>query len=200
MNFFLILISTIIVNNAVLIKSEGICPMIGTSGSGRTSLAMSVVVLFTTLLSQAAIWPIHHFVLDPMQLHYLDAFTAVLVIACLVQLADLIMERFAPVTRKALGIYLPLTAANCAILSVCTENLTAQRSFWVSMTYALGTGLSFAFAMFLFSCIRMKLKYSDIPESFRGPASSMVAAAILAMIFMCFSGLTEGLFGMGTYA
>ena len=197
MNLSMILLSAILVNNAVLIKSESVCPLIGASGSDRSAAAMSLTVLFTTLTAQAIIWPIHYYVIEPFQLHYLETISTVLVVAGLVQAEELLFSSRWPALRSELGIYLPLTAANGAILSVLSENLTDGNSFADSMAYALGTGLAFCLAMFLFRCIRMKLLYSDIPESFRGPASSMIAAAILALVFMGFSGLIEGLFGMG---
>ena len=126
----------------------------------------------------------------------METIVFVLIIAGLVQLAEILIERFLPGLRGKLGIYLPLTASNCAVLGLLEQNITAGRDLAYSMISALGTGLGFWLVMFLFEGIRSRVDAADIPESFRGTASYLIAASIMGLSFMGLTGLLDGLFGM----
>lgn len=191
----IILLGAVLVNNVVLSQFLGICPFLGVSKKLDSSVGMSLAVTFVLLLSTAVTWPIYIYLLEPSGFGYMQTVVFILVIAALVQLVEIILKRYIPALHKSLGIYLPLITTNCAVLGVTIQNIDKEYSFLESMCYAFGIGAGFLLAMVLFSGVRQRIDSADVPKFFRGMPSVLVAAAIVSLSFMGFSGVVEGIFG-----
>lgn len=189
-----ILVSAILVDNFVLSKFMGICPFLGVSKKLDSAVGMSAAVIFVMVLATAATWPIYTYLLAPNDLGYLNTVAFILIIAALVQLVEIIMKRYIPALHKALGVYLPLITTNCAVLGVTLLNIDNTYNFVQSIFHALGAGIGFMLAMVLFAGVRSRLEGADIPESFKGMPSTLIAASIVSISFMGFSGIVENLF------
>lgn len=184
-----LVIGAILVNNFVLIRFLGICPFLGVSKRLDTALGMSGAVLFVMTLASAATAIVNRLVLLPFGLEYLQTIVFILVIASLVQLVEVLMQRFSQGLYKALGIYLPLITTNCAVLGVAV--LAAKGSYGILMTTVFGaaSALGFGLALILFASLREKLELAQVPTCMRGTAIALVTAGLLAMAFMGFAGL-----------
>ncbi|MDD2955902.1 MAG: RnfABCDGE type electron transport complex subunit A [Oscillospiraceae bacterium] len=193
-NLLVILITAILTNNFILNKFLGICPFLGVSKKLDSSVGMSVAVIFVMLMSTAVTWPIQIYLLDPYNLGYLQTVIFILIIAALVQLIETILKKFIPSLHQALGVYLPLITTNCAVLGVTILNITEKYSFGEAMVNSLGAGLGFMLAMVLFSGVRSRAESESIPACFKGMPITLVAASIVAVAFMGFSGVVDGLF------
>lgn len=189
-----ILISAILVDNFVLSKFMGICPFIGVSKKTSSAMGMSVAVTFVMVMSTALTHPIYTYILAPNGLEYLKTMTFILIIALFVQLVEIIVKRFVPPLYKSLGIYLPLITTNCAVLGVTILNIDNSYNFVQSIVNALGAGIGFTVALLLFSGVRERIDNADVPEMFKGIPSALIAAGIVAVSFMGFSGIVENLF------
>ncbi len=189
-----ILISAILVDNFVLSKFMGICPFIGVSKKTSSAMGMSVAVTFVMVMSTALTHPIYTYILAPNGLEYLKTMTFILIIALFVQLVEIIIKRFVPPLYKSLGIYLPLITTNCAVLGVTILNIDSSYNFVQSIVNALGAGIGFTVALLLFSGVRERIDNADVPEMFKGIPSALIAAGIVAVSFMGFSGIVENLF------
>jgi len=189
-----ILISAILVDNFVLSKFMGICPFIGVSKKTSSAMGMSVAVTFVMVMSTALTHPIYTYILAPNGLEYLKTMTFILIIALFVQLVEIIIKRFVPPLYKSLGIYLPLITTNCAVLGVTILNIDSSYNFLQSIVNALGAGIGFTVALLLFSGVRERIDNADVPEMFKGIPSALIAAGIVAVSFMGFSGIVENLF------
>ena len=172
--YFAIVIGAIFVNNVVLAQFLGICPFLGVSSKVETSMGMGAAVTFVMALTALVAWSIQTYILDPLQIQYMQTIVFILVIAALVQMVEIMLKKLSPSLYQALGIFLPLITTNCAVLGVAILMITA---------------LGFALALVLFAGIRERLELEDVPESFRGTPIALVTAGILAMAFMGFSGL-----------
>lgn len=191
----IILFSAILVNNVVLSQFLGICPFLGVSKKLDSAVGMSVAVTFVLLLSTAVTWPLYTFLLEPMGFGYMQTVVFILIIAALVQLVEIILKKYLPSLHKALGVYLPLITTNCAVLGVAIQNIDEGYTLLESLTYALGIGLGFLLAMVLFSGVRQRIESADIPHFFKGMPSVLIAASLVSLSFMGFSGVVEGIFG-----
>jgi electron transport complex protein RnfA len=191
----IILFSAILVDNFVLSKFLGICPFLGVSKNLKTAMGMSAAVVAIMLLASAITWPIQLFLLDPLNIGFLQTLVFILVIAALVQMVETMMKKAMPPLYKALGIYLPLITTNCAVLGVTILNINKAYSFLDAMINSLGAGLGFALALFLFSGVRMRIEKSDIPKALRGLPITLVAASLVSVSFFAFKGLIENIFG-----
>ncbi len=189
-----ILLSSVLVNNYVLSRFLGICPFLGVSKKLDQASGMGISVTAVMLLATAATWPIQHFILNPLNLGYMQTILFILVIASLVQMLELILKRFIPALHKSLGVYLPLITTNCAVLGVAINNITDGYGFLESMVSSLGCGLGFLLAMVLFSGMRSRIEESDIPKPFRGLAVTLIAASFISLAFMGFAGVVDKLF------
>ncbi len=187
--FFAILLGGLLVNNFVLAQFLGICPFLGVSKKLNSAVGMSLAVIFVMLMSTAATWPIYHLLLEPNDLGYLQTIVFILVIAMLVQLVEIVLKKFIPALHKSLGIYLPLITTNCAVLGVTILNIDQSYGFVDSLVNSLGAGLGFLLAMVLFAGVRERLESADIPRSLQGLPITLVAASIVSVSFMGFSGL-----------
>ena len=189
----IILVSAILVDNFVLAKFMGICPFLGVSKKIDSALGMSAAVTFVMVMASAVTFPIYE-LLNNYGLGYLKTVAFILVIATFVQLLEIVLKKFMPPLYKALGVYLPLITTNCAVLGVTVLNIDNGYTFLQSVVNALGAGLGFTLALILFSGVRQKMENTDIPKAFKGLPITLIAAAILAVSFVGFSGVVEGLF------
>ena len=193
---FYLVLSAIITNNYVLSKFLGICPFLGVSKKLNSAIGMSIAVIIVMVLATAVTWPIQNYLLDPRGIGYMQTVIFILVIAALVQMIEIFLKKYIPSLYKALGIYLPLITTNCAILGVCVLNIDNGFNFAESMLNSFGSGVGFLLAMFLFAGVRSRIETNDYPESFKGVASTLVAASITSLCFLGFSGMLENIFGM----
>ncbi|MGI6242564.1 MAG: electron transport complex subunit RsxA [Prevotella sp.] len=193
MEYLLIFISAIFVNNIILSQFLGICPFLGVSKKIDTALGMGMAVAFVMTLSTVVTWLIQIYVLNPFGLEYLQTLAFILVIAALVQMVEIILKKVSPTLYQALGIFLPLITTNCAVLGVAI--LVIQKDFDLvqSVVYAFSTAVGFALALTVFAGIREQLELARIPKGMQGMAIVMVTAGLLSLAFMGFSGVDGGL-------
>ncbi len=190
-----ILLTAILTENFVLCKFLGICPFLGVSKKLNTAVGMSGAVIFVMALATAVTYPINKYLLVANGLDYLQTIVFILVIAALVQLVELILKKFMPPLYNALGIYLPLITSNCAVLGVVLLNITKEYNFAQSMLNSVGAGIGFMLAMVIFSGVRSRLEGADIPKFLQGLPIVLIAASIVSLSFMGFTGLVDGIFG-----
>lgn len=193
MEYILIFISAIFVNNIILSQFLGICPFLGVSQKVNTSLGMSAAVAFVMTLATIVTYLIQHFVLDVFELQYLQTIVFILVIAALVQMVEIVLKKVSPALYQALGIFLPLITTNCAVLGVAI--LVIQKEFFLlqSIVYAFSTAIGFGVALVVFAGIREQMSLLNIPKGMRGTAIVLVTAGLLSLAFMGFSGVDGGL-------
>lgn len=190
----LILLSVVLVDNYVLKKFLGICPFLGVSKKLDSAVGMSIAVTFVMVMATAVTWPIYNFLLKE-NYSYLNTITFILVIASVVQFVEVALKKFVPALHKGLGVYLPLITTNCAVLGVTLLNIEENYNFVQSIVNSLGAGLGFLLAMVLFAGIRSRLESCKPPKCFEGIPITLMAASILAVSFLGFSGVVDGLFG-----
>lgn len=196
MSYFMgILVLSIFAENFVLSQFLGICPFLGVSKKLNTAVGMSVAVIFVMVLATAVTYPLFAYVLEPNGLSYLQTIVFILVIAALVQLVEIVLKKYIPSLHKALGIYLPLITTNCAVLGVTILHFTKGYSYGAALVNALGSGIGFLVAMVLFAGVRERLESCDVPEFLQGLPITLIAAAIVSLSFMGFSGVANGLLG-----
>ncbi len=193
MEYVLIFISAIFVNNIILSQFLGICPFLGVSKKIDTSLGMGAAVAFVMTLATIVTWLIQHFVLNPLGLQYLQTLAFILVIASLVQMVEIILKKVSPALYQALGIFLPLITTNCAVLGVAILVIQKDYNLLQSIVYALSTAIGFALALVVFAGLREQLYLSEVPRSMRGVAIVLITAGLLSLAFMGFSGVDTGL-------
>src|SRR5574344_1946339 len=198
MEYILIFISAIFVNNIVLSQFLGICPFLGVSKKIDTSLGMAAAVAFVLTLSTMVTWLVQKYILDPFNLAYLQTLAFILVIAALVQIVEIILKKISPSLYQALGIFLPLITTNCCVLGLAIIVVTKEFTFGgeahllnlgESMVYAVSSAVGFGVAMILFAGLREQLELSSVPKAFKGTPIALITAGILALAFMGFSGL-----------
>ncbi len=191
-SLLLILISAVFVNNFVLARFLGICPFLGVSKKVETAIGMGMAVIFVMTVASVVTWFIQYFILIPFGIEYLQTIAFILVIASLVQLVEMVIQKTSPVLYQSLGIFLPLITTNCAVLGVAVLNIQKSYNFIESLVFALGAGLGFTLAMVLFAGLRERIELCPVPNSFRGTAIAMVTAGLLSLAFMGFAGLVKG--------
>ena len=193
MEYILIFISAIFVNNIILSQFLGICPFLGVSQKVNTSLGMSAAVAFVMTLATIVTYLIQHFVLDAFELQYLQTIVFILVIAALVQMVEIVLKKVSPALYQALGIFLPLITTNCAVLGVAILVIQKEFSLLQSIVYAFSTAIGFGVALVVFAGIREQMSLLNIPKGMRGTAIVLVTAGLLSLAFMGFSGVDGGL-------
>lgn len=189
-----ILVAGILTENFVLGQFLGICPFLGVSKKLDTSVGMGVAVIFVMVLATLVTYPIYDSLLVPNGLAYLQTIVFILVIAALVQLVETILKKYIVTLYRALGIYLPLITTNCAVLGVAILHFTKGYTYSQAIVNAFAGGVGFLVAMVIFAGVRGRLESNDIPKSLQGLPITLISAAIVAMSFLGFSGLAEGLF------
>ena len=193
MEYILIFISAIFVNNIVLSQFLGICPFLGVSKKIDTALGMGAAVAFVLTLSTIVTFLLQKWVLTPFGIEYLQTIAFILVIAALVQMVEIIMKKVSPALYQALGIFLPLITTNCAVLGVAILVIQKDYNLLESVVYAFSTALGFGLALTVFAGMREQLAMVNIPQGMRGMAIVLVAAGLLSLAFMGFSGVDGGL-------
>ncbi|RMH60334.1 MAG: electron transport complex subunit RsxA [Zetaproteobacteria bacterium] len=189
--FALILVSAVLVNNYVLTKFLGICPFLGVSNKLETALGMSFAVMFVMTLASTASWLVQTYVLVPLDLMYLQTIFFILIIASLVQFIEMMIHKTSPVLYQALGIFLPLITTNCAVLGVALLNVQQKQGFMGSVLYGFGAALGFALVLVLFSGLRERIEYAPVPDAFKGSPVALITAGMMSLAFMGFSGLVR---------
>ena len=193
MEYILIFISAIFVNNIVLAQFLGICPFLGVSKKIDTSLGMSAAVAFVLTLATIVTWLVQTYVLTPNGLEYLQTIVFILVIASLVQMVEIVLKKVSPSLYQALGIFLPLITTNCAVLGVAILVIQKDYNLAQSVIYAFSTALGFGLALTVFAGIREQLELTNVPKVMRGMAIVLISAGLLSLAFMGFSGVDGGL-------
>ncbi len=184
-----ILLSALLTENFILVKFYGICPFMGVSKKIGTAVGMGVAVTFVMAIACAAAWAVDHFLLIPLNLQYMQALAFILVIAAIVQVVEMFLKKSVPSLYQALGIYLPLITTNCAVLGAALVNVQKEYDFLQSVMFGVCGGLGFTLAIVLFASVRMKVDKTDCPECFKGFPIALIAAGLIALAFMGFSGL-----------
>lgn len=193
MEYVLIFITAIFVNNVVLSQFLGICPFLGVSKKVSTASGMGAAVTFVLVLATIVTYLIQHYVLDPNDLGYLQTIAFILVIASLVQMVEIILKKVSPSLYQALGVFLPLITTNCCILGVAILVIQKDYDLLQGIVYSFSTAIGFALAMIVFAGLREQLQFSRVPKAVEGMPIALVTAGLLAMAFMGFSGVDGGL-------
>ncbi len=194
--FLAAIISSMLINNVVLMQFLGICPFLGVSKKVEASVGMSAAVAFVMMIATIVTWPLYTFVLVPYEIEFLSTIAFILIIASLVQLVEMILKKHSPSLYKSLGVYLPLITTNCAILGVANSNVLIEIDgasnlavFGVVLATTLGTALGFGLIMFSFSSIRERLDILDVPKAFQGVPISLIVAGCMSLAFIGLGGL-----------
>ncbi len=190
-----ILVLSIFAENFVLAQFLGICPFLGVSKKLNTAVGMSVAVIFVMVLATAVTYPLYAWVLEPNGMGYLQTIAFILIIAALVQLVEIVLKKYIPSLYNALGIYLPLITTNCAVLGVTILHFTKGYTYGQALVNALGSGVGFLVAMVLFAGVRERMESCDIPDFLKGLPITLIAAALVSLSFMGFSGIANALLG-----
>lgn len=186
---WIILISTVLVNNFVLVQFLGLCPFMGVSRKLDTSTGMALATTFVLTLSAASSWLVEHWLLQPLGLEYLRTLSYIVVIAAMVQLTEMWVRKSSPLLHEVLGIYLPLITTNCAVLGVALLNVRKELSFAEAVMYGFGASVGFSLVLILFAGIRERIAAADVPKAFQGAPISLITAGLMSLAFMGFSGL-----------
>ena len=186
---FMIGVGAALINNVVLSQFLGICAFLGVSRKTGTAAGMGAAVIFVITLSSLITGILYRCVLVPLHVEYLQTIVFILIIAALVQFVEMALKKYSHALYEALGVYLPLITTNCAVLGVTIGNIDNGYNFLQSLTNALGTGLAFTLALLLFSGVRARIENCDFPETFKGVPATLIAASIVSLSFMGFSGI-----------
>ncbi|TVQ73170.1 electron transport complex subunit RsxA [Nitrincola schmidtii] len=189
--FLLILISTVLVNNFVLVQFLGLCPFMGVSNKLETAMGMSLATTFVLTLASVCSYLVYQYLLLPFDITWLRTISFILVIAVVVQFTEMVVHKTSPLLHKLLGIFLPLITTNCAVLGVALLNIQKQNNFVESIVYGFGAAVGFSMALILFSALRERIAVADVPVTFRGAAIGMVTAGLMSLAFMGFTGLVR---------
>ncbi|WP_027184775.1 electron transport complex protein RnfA [Desulfovibrio inopinatus] len=187
--YFLLFIAAIFVNNIVLAQYLGNCPFIGTSKKTGVALGMGSAVVFVVTMSTAFTWLVQKYVLDPLDLGYLQTLTFILVIAALVQFVEMFLKKMVPPLYQSLGIFLPLITTNCAVMGIAIICQRKEYDFVTSILFALFSGLGFMLALVVLASIREKLEVTRMPRSIRGVPAGLIMAGIMSLAFFAFQGM-----------
>ncbi|MEI6859506.1 MAG: electron transport complex subunit RsxA [Shewanella sp.] len=189
--YLLLLISTVLVNNFVLVKFLGLCPFMGVSSKLESAIGMSMATTFVLTLASVLSYLVNQYLLRPFDLDYLRTMSFILVIAVVVQFTEMLVQKTSASLYRALGIYLPLITTNCAVLGVAILNINEKHNFIQSAVYGFGAAVGFSLVLILFSAMRERLAAADVPLPFRGGAIAMITAGLMSLAFMGFTGLVK---------
>jgi len=187
--YLVLLVSTALVNNVVLVKFLGLCPFMGVSKRLDSALGMGLATGFVIVLAASVSWILEHWMLAPLGLGYLRIMTFILVIAAVVQFTELVIRKVAPDLYQMLGIYLPLITTNCAVLGLPLINIQEGHSFVTTVVYDFGSSVGFTLGLVMFAGLRERLALARVPETFAGAPAAFVLASLMSLAFMGFSGL-----------
>jgi electron transport complex protein RnfA len=189
--YLLILVSTVLANNFVLVRFLGLCPFMGVSNKLEGAIGMSVATLFVLTLSSVSSYLLSRYLLQPLGLEYLATLGFILVIAVTVQLTEMVMRKSSPLLYRILGIFLPLITTNCAVLGVALLNVQQQHNLLQSALYGFGAATGFGMVLIAFSAVRERVAHADVPVHFRGAPIGLITAGLMALAFMGFTGLAR---------
>ncbi len=189
--YFLILVSTVLANNFVLVRFLGLCPFMGVSNKLEGAIGMSVATMFVLTLSSISSYLLSAYVLRPLGLEYLSTLGFILVIATVVQLTEMVMRKTSPLLYRILGIFLPLITTNCAVLGVALLNVQEQHNLLQSALYGFGAAAGFGLVLVMFAAMRERVAHADVPVHFRGAPIGLITAGLMALAFMGFTGLAR---------
>lgn len=190
-DYALILISTILVNNIVLVKFLGLCPFMGVSRKLETAMGMALATTFVLTLSSISSYLINEYLLSPLGLEFLRTISFIFVIAVVVQFTEMVVHKTSPTLYRLLGIFLPLITTNCAVLGVALLNVNEQHNFIQSIVYGFGAAVGFSMVLVLFAALRERVAAADVPTPFKGAAIGMITAGLMSLAFMGFAGLVS---------
>lgn len=190
-DYALILISTILVNNIVLVKFLGLCPFMGVSRKLETAMGMGLATTFVLTLSSISSYVINEFLLIPLEIEFLRTISFIFVIAVVVQFTELVVHKTSPLLYQVLGIFLPLITTNCAVLGVALLNVQEQHGFIESALYGFGAAIGFSFVLVIFAAMRERIAAADVPTPFQGAAIGLITAGLMSMAFIGFAGLVK---------
>lgn len=188
---FLLLVSTIFVNNFILSKILGICPFLGVSSQMSSAVGMGFAVTFVMAMASVITYLVHYFILVPLGIEFMQTIAFILVIASLVQLVEMVLQKSSPTLYQSLGVYLPLITTNCAVLGVTLLNIQNQYDFFYTLIGGTGAAIGFTLAIVLFAGIRERLVTAPISKHLKGFPSSLIAASLMSMAFLGFQGLVK---------
>jgi len=190
-DYLLLLVSTVLVNNFVLVKFLGLCPFMGVSSRTETAIGMSFATTFVMTLASLLSYIVNTYILSPLGIEYLTTITFILVIAVVVQFTEMVVHKTSANLYRSLGIFLPLITTNCAVLGVALLNINESHNFLQSIVYGFGAALGFSLVLIMFSAMREKLVNADVPKPFKGSAIAMITAGLMSLAFMGFTGLVK---------
>ena len=188
-DYLLILVSTVLVNNFVLVQFLGLCPFMGVSSRLETAMGMSLATTFVLTLASLCSYLTNTYLLEPFGLEFLQTISFILVIAFVVQFTEMVVHKTSPLLHKVLGIFLPLITTNCAVLGVALLNIKKANGFIESILYGFGAAIGFSLVLILFAAMRERITVADVPAPFKGAAIAMISAGIMSLAFMGFTGL-----------
>ena len=191
MNYILIFISAVFVNNIVLSQFLGICPFLGVSKRIETALGMAGAVAFVMTIATVVTFIVQKTILEPLEITFLQTITFILIIAALVQIVEIVLKKTSPALYQALGVYLPLITTNCAILGVAILVTQKDMNLLESVVFAISTAIGFGLALVLFAGIREQLSMTKLPKGMEGTAIALITAGLMAMAFMGFAGIVK---------
>ncbi len=189
--YLLLFLSTVLVNNFVLVQFLGLCPFMGVSNKLDSALGMALATTFVLTLSSALSHLVYYSLLVPLELEYLRTLSFIIMIAAVVQFTEMLIQKTSPLLYQVLGIFLPLITTNCAVLGVALLSINKQQSFVEAVLYGLGAGLGFALVLVGFAALRERLNLVDVPQPFQGAALAMFTAGLMSLAFMGFTGMVQ---------
>jgi len=189
--YILLLVSTVLVNNFVLVKFLGLCPFMGVSSKLESAIGMSMATTFVMTIASLCSYLVNHYLLAPLGLEYLRTLSFILVIAVVVQFTEMVVRKTSPTLYRMLGIFLPLITTNCAVLGVALLNVNEQHNFVDSIVYGFGAALGFSLVLIMFSAMRERIAAADVPLPFKGASIAMITAGLMSLAFAGFTGLVK---------
>ncbi|MBT3205869.1 MAG: electron transport complex subunit RsxA [Gammaproteobacteria bacterium] len=189
--YLLILISTIFVNNIVLVKFLGLCPFMGVSRKVETAIGMSAATTFVLTLSAVLSYIVNNWVLAPLDLEFLRTIAFIITIAAVVNFTEMVVHKTSPLLHNVLGIFLPLITTNCAVLGVALLNIQEDHTFLESAFYGFGAAVGFSMVLILFAAMRERINVADVPAPFQGAAIGLITAGLMSLAFMGLGGLVK---------
>ena len=190
-SYLFVVIGAVLVNNVVFVRILGLCPFMGVSKKLETAIGMGAATTFVLTLGSGSSYLIDHYLLQPFDLAYLRTLSFIVVIAAIVQLTELVIQKTSPLLHQVLGIYLPLITTNCAVLGVPLLNIANKHNFVESLLFGAASAIGFSLVLILFARIRERVEGADVPVYFKGVAIAMVTAGLMSLAFMGFAGLDK---------
>ena len=189
--YLLLLVSTVLVNNFVLVKFLGLCPFMGVSSKLESAIGMSFATTFVLTIAAMSSYLVETYIFTPLGLEYLRTLSFILVIAVVVQFTEMVVHKTSPTLYRLLGIFLPLITTNCAVLGVALLNINEKHNFIESAVYGFGAAVGFSLVLILFAAMRERIAAADVPAPFKGTSIAMITAGLMSLAFMGFTGLVK---------